>query len=449
MPQTPTKAGPTLGIRLEGGRTAFAPGDTIAGWVFRGTYTVSTEAVIKVRLFGRVKTKVIAGPSARAAAAVYRGRTTLIDEERHVQVIFQGPLHIPPAPTPEEAEHAWPFTIAIPVYTVDVLAEQGERQILPGTFTIDHAGFGVQAKGFIEYAVKAELQSTAHGSVETTDAILPITIRTASLEPPIADFRLTRHRLYGWVSSYRLLPEVGRAGLSFSQKARSLFGSLKVPTFAGHMEIDTPAVIQLEHPSPIPLRLQFVPDANVLRGSRIGDVPQKIQLLMLSMEIQAATEVSCDGSPGPWSAVSPAIMSISAWSRLALGPGTPPLYIPCAGEGPPVDVGQRVNLRIGHGGVMSKAFAQGNIHPSFATRHLKYTHRINYELRAMVAEEELKFRWGVDVTILPSAGTSEDVGYVEAVGRAADEDEPPPPPFEETWIRPPPEGDAPPQSMER
>ncbi|KAH7014722.1 hypothetical protein EDB80DRAFT_319223 [Ilyonectria destructans] len=435
MPQTSIKAGPALGIRLEGGRTAFAPGDTIAGQVFRGMHIVSTEAVIKVTLSGRVKTKVIAGPS-----AVYRGRTTLIDEERHVQVSFQGPLHIPPAPTPEEAERAWPFTIAIPMYTADVLAEQSPpaghmaRQILPGTFTMDRTGLGAQDEAFIEYAVKAELQSSAHGSVETTDAILPITIRTASLEPPIVDFQLTRHRLYGCISSYRLLPEVGRAGPSFSQKARSLLGSLKVPAFAGHMEIDTPAVIQLEHPSPIPLRFRFVPDANVLRGSRIEDVPQKIQLLMLSMEIRAATEISGDGASGPRSAVSPAVMSISAWSRVALGPGTPPLYIPCAGEGPPVDVGQRVNLRLGYSGLMSKAFAQGNIHPSFATRYLKYTHRIHYKLSAIVAEEELKFRWGVDVTILPSAGTSE---------------EHPPPPFEETWIRPPPGRDAPPQSIER
>ncbi|KAM0275132.1 hypothetical protein ACHAQH_007536 [Verticillium albo-atrum] len=319
MPQTSTKTGPALGIVLEGGRTAFAPGDTITGCIFRKTHIVSTETVIKVALFGRAKTKVIADPR----AAIYRGRNTLIDEERHVQVIFQGPLHIPPTTTPEETERTWPFTMDIPSYTALASTEQGERplQILPGTFTMDRAGFSVRVQGFIEYAIKAELQSTTtHGSIETVDAVLPITIKATSFDPPIVDFQLTRHRLYGLVSSYRLLPEVGRTGPSFSQKARSLFGSLKVPAFAGHLEIDTPAVIQLEHPSPVPIRLQFIPDANVLRGSRISDVPQKIQLQMLSMEIQAATEIKCDGGQGPWSGVSPAIVSISVWSCLAFGP---------------------------------------------------------------------------------------------------------------------------------
>ncbi|KAM0335349.1 hypothetical protein ACHAQA_000394 [Verticillium albo-atrum] len=467
MPHTLTKASSALGIHLEGGRTIFAPGDTIVGCVFRGTHIVSTEAVVKITLSGRVKTKIIAAPSTRGVANVYRGRSTLIDEDSHVQTIFQGPLHIAQASTTEESERSWLFTIAIPMYAdnVDASAEQGDvapptghipRPILPGTFAMNPAAFGAQDEGFIEYTIKAELQSTQQGSVETTNAALPITIRTASLEPPIVDFRLTRHRLYGWISSYQLLPEVGRAGPSLSQKTRTLFGSSKVPVYGGHMEVDVPSVIQLENPNPIPIQIRFVPDLKVLKGSRIDDIPQKIQLVMLSMELQDATEIRCDGAASPKAATSPTTMRISVWSCLAFGPGTPPLYIPCADEGPPTDVGQKVNLRIGYTGVMGKPFRQGKIHPCFAIRHLKYTHRVQYELRAQVAGEELKFKWENDLTILPSTDTWEDavqsgtMGWAPPAGdRAANEDEPPPPPFQEAWIRPPHSGDAPPPPLER
>ncbi|KAH6697502.1 hypothetical protein F5X68DRAFT_5097 [Plectosphaerella plurivora] len=445
MPQTTTKAGPELGIRLDGGPDSFSPGDTITGHVFRGKHIVTTEATLKVRLTGREKTKIIAGPSTRG---IYRGRTTLISEEEHLQVLFQGPLHIAQASPPEEEDRTWSFTFTIPTHVWEGSDEPGDQappprhslpQTLPGTFT-DSSGSSAQTEGFIEYAVWAELQYDDHGSTETIDAIHPITIKAVSLDPPIIDFRLTRHRQYGLVSSYRLLPEVGRAGPSFSQRARSHFGSRKVPAFAGHMEIDTPAVIQLEHPGPIPLRLQFVPDGNVLRASRIEDVTQKIQLVMLTMEIRAVMEINCDNGPGPWTSVSPTTRAMSVWSRLAFGSGTPPLYIPYATETSPVDVGEKVNLRLGYTGMMSKAFAQGTIHPSFSTRHIKYTHRIYYELQARIAEEELKMSLETDVTILPPAGTSADTGYVGSGVGVTDEEELPPPPFDETWIRPPPSG---------
>ncbi|KAM0281452.1 hypothetical protein ACHAQH_003482 [Verticillium albo-atrum] len=465
MPQTTSRANSVLGIRLENDRTTFAPGDTIVGCVFRGSHIVSTEAVVKVTLSGRVKTKVVAAPSTRGVATVYRGRSILIDQAEHVQTIFQGPLHIPPSASAEEVEREWPFTLAVPMYAanVDDLADEDEphsstqvidRQTLPGTFRMDRAGFGARDEGFVEYTIKAEMVSQKQGYLETTDVTLPITIRTASLEPPIIDFHLKRHRFYGWVSSYCLLPEISRSGPSFSQKARALFGSSKVPVFAGNMEIDTPTIIQLENMSPIPFRLQFLPDPKVLKNSPLDGVPQKIQLQTLNMEIQTVTEISCDDAASPWVAVSPNTIRISVWSCLAFGPGTRPLFIPCAGENAPVDVGQKINLRIGYTGMMGKLYPQGDIHPSFTTRHLKYSHRVNYELRAVIAGEVLKFKWESDVTILPSAGSSEGSmrsGATDWVQPPAstDEDEPPPPPFQETWIRPPFQSETPLTFMER
>lgn len=439
MPQASIKVSSALGIRLDGDRTSFGPGDTITGCVVRASHIVSTHATVTVSLAGRVKTKVIAG------ATVYRGRTTLVDEQRHTQTVFQGPLHIPPAPTPDESERTWPFTMTIPTHVEADDGDGEQPQILPGTFTMERAGFGPQDEGFIAYTIKAELQATSQGSVDSTTAILPITILTVNPGPPMADSHLIRHRLYGCVSSYRLLPEVNRSGRSFSQKARSLFSSQKVPALAGHMEIDTPAVIQLEHPDPIPLRVRFVPDANVLRDSGILGVPQTIQLLSLSMNIRPSTEVACEGAPAPWSAPSTAAMTLSAWSRVVLGPGTPPLYIPYDDDEPPVDVGLRAGLRLGRGGLMSKSFAMGNIHPFFSTRFLTYTHRVSYELHARVAEEDIKHKWAVDVTILPPAGAERASSLQTTAGREGGEtDEASPPPFDPTWDRPPPDGEAPP-----
>lgn len=459
MPPTSAKSNFALGIRLEGGRTTFAPGDTIVGCVYRWAHIVSTEAVIKIALSGKAHVQVSTDSRSRGTSAVYRGRSTLIDEKRHAQIIFQGPLHIPEVFTPE-AEQSWPFAITIPMHT-DVLMgspDQGGRasspvsvtqRDLPGTFAMDHGGFGVQDEGFVEYTVKAEMHCNKGGSAWTATAVLPIRIRSVSLEPPIVDFQLTKQRLYGSISSHRRPSMEHGAGSSLSQKAKALLNSTsKVPILAGNMEIHTPSIIQLENPNPIPLLLRFVQDSDIPGDSCGGSIP-KMQLTMFSMEIQSTTELSCDGAPRSWAVPSPATMQISVWSPLVFGASTPPLYVPCTGEDPPVDVGLKVNLRLGYTGMMGKTYSQGRIQPSFALRNLKHTHRVSYELKVMVSGEELKLRWSNDVTILsPTVETGGDAVREEADwalmtrSQTADTDEPAPPPFEETWIRPPPTGDA-------
>ncbi|KAH6661482.1 hypothetical protein EV126DRAFT_410181 [Verticillium dahliae] len=452
MPPTLEKASSMLGIRLDSNGTTFSPGSTVAGCVYRQAHIVSAEAIVKVTILGRAKTKVVAAPSIRGVATVYRGRSILVDEKDYVQTLFQGPLHIPPIASTDGIGHRWPFALTLPLQTTamggsdeqgeaDQPPERTDQQFLPASFTMNRAGFGARDEGFIEYTIKAELQSKRQGAFETVYATLPITIQINHPGPPVTDFRLTRYRLYGWISSYSLLPGISPARPTISHKAKLLFSSSKMPVFAGNLEVDTPAVIQLENPNPMPIRMQFVPDPKVMKDSPIDGIPQKLQLQALTMEIQTATEIKCDGVETSWAAISPKTLRVSVWSCLAFGPGTRPLYIPCAGDGPPIDVGRKVNLRIGRTGLMGKAYPQGDVHASFSTRHIKYSHRISYELRAVVAGEVLKFKWDSQATVLPPAndvppGDPDWLQTPEGTPYETDVDETPPPAFQDAWLCP-------------
>ncbi|KAH7375208.1 hypothetical protein B0T11DRAFT_269882 [Plectosphaerella cucumerina] len=384
MAQTALKTSLSLGIRLADQSSVFAPGDTITGHVFRGTHIVTPEAIVTVALFGRVKTKAISPLGNKSS------RQTLIDEQTSVQTIFRGPLHIPNSPSPDEVEQKWPFAIVIPAHV-------GGEQAFPGTFTTDRPGFTSNDRALIEFGVTAELQFTENGTARMVTTTLPVTIRALSLDPPIADFQHVRHRIYGWVSSSNLLP----AAPSFSMRAKMRFSSSTRPTFAGHLEVDSPTIIQLEHPDATPLRLRFVPDTKVMSSSGLYEVPGEIELTSLTMEVQATTKIGGDDADSPQATFTPSPVFMRVWSPLALGPGTPSLHIPYSTDNPALNIGELANLRMGYGGLIGKRFSQGIIYPSFAMRNINHAHRVVFNLQARISKEVLDFKWETDMDILP------------------------------------------------
>jgi hypothetical protein len=341
MGRTDPKGGQAFQIVYEGAKSpTFAPGDTIIGHCRRQLPLVSTDATIKVTLCGRTKSKITI--SSGNSTSYYRGRFTVIDEHAHLQTIFQGPIHIASG----EGARTWPFAIDIPTHCCPkrLVNAAPEKQSylpldaatiathrLPDSFEMHHSGFSSTREGFVEYFIKATLDYMHHGSRHFEHAIIPFNLTMTTNEPPITDFRLQQRRILGTVTSFKLLPDMEKTELSFSQKRQTFFNSLKVPRIGGNMEITVPRLVQIGNTSPIPIQLRFVPtpDDRFTTPDMRG-IPVKIILSSLHMEIVARSEVRCEGTFSPHEADDKMEHRVQLWPQL-LQPGQlarDPLYIP-------------------------------------------------------------------------------------------------------------------------
>ncbi|KAK4138459.1 hypothetical protein BT67DRAFT_431067 [Trichocladium antarcticum] len=446
----------------------FARGDTIVGHVRRRLPLVSTSATIKVTLCGRTKSKITIGRG-QSGNSYYRGRFAVIDETAHLQTIFQGPLHIAAG----EGARSWPFALDIPTHCAprmlanSVAKEQSFLPLdaeaiathpLPDSFNMYHSGFSSKREGFVEYFIKATMTYMFNSVHHHETAILPFRLASPSNAPPIIDFSLRQHRAFSIFSSFKLHLDTNTLGLTFTQKRQKLFGSSKVPRIGGRMEVDLPRVVQIGNPNPIPVRLRFVPDPKASSPNMCG-VPAKISVMSLRLEIVARTVVRCDGTWSPHEADDTADVPLQLWPLQPRGP----LYIPCTGEWPAVDVGREIGLRI----LSRNMIAIGDkrrtceLIPDFTTYNIKRSHHVLAELVAEAGGEMIHLKvGGWQLVVLPpargvsgfhapapgqaSASTQAGISTVQVP-------EVPPPPFDagsESWIHPPAEADAPPAFAE-
>ncbi|KAH8688449.1 hypothetical protein BGZ61DRAFT_453226 [Ilyonectria robusta] len=444
MPLTSVHSTPMLGIRLEGGQTEFAPGDTVTGCVYRQAQIVSPDASIILRLHGRTKSR-IHFSRGDLGVETYRGRFNLINTADHTQTLFQGPLHLPDG----SDEQVWPFTITLPKYvdhtTLGKVPElcswlpytggDVATRPLPSTFHQQHSGFRATIEGFVEYFLRAELNVAGQGSSDVKEAVLPLNVRTLDPNAPIADFKLMPFRSPRTLSSFRLIPGNEDVELSFSQKTKRLFGSKKVPTIKFNVEVDFPTVIQLENPNHIPFLVRLIPDweksSAVLKG-----VEQKVRLRQFTMSIMAQTEVMCEGTSAPHCADDRGELDLNIPPALA-GIASE-IYIPCSDKAPPVDIGKMINLRVGGQGRLGQVgpeISRGKLYPTFKTYNILHTHKLNWQIRVEIAKEDFIITGSAKVTLL----TPSDEGQSQKTSA-------PDPALQtsESWMEPPAEEQAPP-----
>ncbi|ROT37126.1 hypothetical protein SODALDRAFT_188857 [Sodiomyces alkalinus F11] len=465
MGRTTYKGNPALQIVTEGVTyptvPLFAPGNTIIGRVCRRAALVSTEASVQITLCGRAKSKITVrrhnAASHGTTTTHYRGRFTLIDEDAHRQTIFNGPLHV----ADSSDNQTWSFVIDIPTHCsqrklvnsvpanlsflpLDAASVAIHR--LPGTFDMDHSGWSSDREGFVEYWLEATILFIQHGKQRSETATLPIIIASANNDPPITDFGNRRYRELRVISSFRLLPNMEAAELTFQQKCQQLFGSSKVPRAAGKLELYMPRIMQLGNPSTVPLRLRFVPDKK-LSSDNMHDIPIKIVLQSLRMTLMTKTTVRCAAAFSPREASDDTEITLNIWPP---SPGQPSsiLYIPCTGEYPPIDVGAKADFRLNS---QAPRQALRKLYPRFTTYNLMHTHYFKFEIVATASGEEMKMNAFESVVILPASEARQApvAAYSAHPGSSAvqQEEEAPPPPFQprsESWIRPPAETDAPP-----
>jgi hypothetical protein len=208
------------------------------------------------------------------------------------------------------------------------------------------------------------------------------------------------------------------------------------------MEFEIPAVIQLEHPEPIPLCLRFVVDRRKTSPEVLNAAAwPKISLLRLVLEIEARTVTRDDISlTAPtsgtldltWKGDEHVInVPLRVWS--ASSDMQEPLHIPVSGghgtnaANPPLDVGRLLGIHVRRTGIVGSMFTPAALIPSCATVAFRHSHHVKVILDAEVGGKQIQCRFRRDMTIL--APSEVDQSGRDGVWRPQDEEMQPPPVF--------------------
>ncbi|KAK1763926.1 hypothetical protein QBC33DRAFT_210219 [Phialemonium atrogriseum] len=447
MSRTAASSSHFLGIRLEADQKTYAPGDTVIGCVYRKAHAVSVRASVTISVHGRsyCEIEVRESQNQQHHTRTYHRELGFFDMTRNAQRLFEGPLHI----APDSEGQVWPFAVTIPPFIdnrgiardlpscesyLPIDHEDIATQPLPPTFWSGSDGY-YTSKSFIEYYLQADLRLARDGSADVQTSTLPLHIPGFSPEPPITDFNIRRQIFFRSVTSQRLIPGMENAELSFAQKTQKLFRTSKVPHFYFELEVEIPTVIQLENPNAIPFRVRVKP-AWDQTSEIIRNLPQKVKLTSLVLELKSDTEVTCGGRFGKEHASNTHETDLQVPKALqALGRD---VFIPCTAEWPAIDIGELINFRVRSQGRIGQRLTNIYlIYPCFTTYNIKHSHRLKWKLRVTIAGEEVKVDGQAKVIVLPPSDTNPAWTA---------------PPLEtqetESWIHPPADDEAPPSFAE-
>ena len=450
MGQKFKKCRPDLAIQLVGGREKFRPGDTITGSVDRTAHIITPRALITIKLYGRSKARI--NPNTYDRDDAYDFDTSefkLFDADDTEQVIFDGPLHIEQSSGGGTGEAAaWPFAIDIPLCTDPAALRKSGSQdesfesldaagrVLPDTFGFVDSAAAAAVDALIEYWLEATLTAhSANGKSSSYTSIMPVMLSTPHPGPPISDFDVQQQKCYkrDRFRSHRLVPGCEHLPLSSTQKMQRLLHSRKVPYLSVEYEVETPAVIQLNNPTPIPFFLRAVPKW-ASTSENLKAVRQKIRIDSVKVHITSFTEAKASGFITQENQAADIQVPLCEWTPAE----DQEAHIPFLPDDPPLNIGELVNVLVGWGGRdKSKPGPGVRLFPTFTAYNMAHkNHVLKWTVRLSIAEETTELHIVKGVTILPAS----EQGWAVA----GDE---PPPPFvarAESWAKPPPEKGAPP-----
>ncbi|KAK7427769.1 hypothetical protein QQZ08_005707 [Neonectria magnoliae] len=332
------------------------------------------------------------------SSRIYRGRFNLINAPYNTQTIFEGPLHIPDG----GEEQTWPFSVVIPTYvdpsTLGVTHRHHSylpideadvaTHVLRSSFNSRQYGRRLNKEGFIEYYLRAEVRITRNRSTDTHEAILPVEVKRVDLDPPIVNFKL---KLWKFRQSF----------------------SLKI--------------------HPIPFRARVVPhwdtSSKIINGAR-----PTAKVTALSMVIVAQTEVKCVSGINTLNADTRGKLDLRIEDAMA--EVEDPIDVPCTHEGPAVDIGEILNLRIGRRGRIGKLSKNDTLNPSFKTYNIRHDHTLVWFMIVEVVGEEIRTRAVQAITIITASDDGVEIQAARALQRG------------ETWMNPSAETQAPPSFLQ-
>lgn len=460
MGRTRVKESNKLRIKHATGRMpVLSPGDTFRGSVCRELPLVRPKATLTVTLYGRVaafKTSININNNDTSSEVTHSLIFPVVDEEKNCVTLFHKiPVHaIGDGPT------LWDFAIDIPTHVdpkkfprihqsfadktyLPADASTAATHRLPSTFDLCYDRY---PEGFVEYYLKAHLINVRGGYLEEEEATFPFTVLDLPTTPPIADFKLTRRFRPAKVSSFRLLPDMDGASLSFTQRRQQLFSSDKVPQVGGNMEIDLPGVVQLDNPTSIPVKIRFVPEVETASGG-MREIPAKFELLGFDVTITSFTgfftgrEQESRVEESTTLQIWPASRSIKA-----AGVDGAPIFIPYGHECPAIDVGERTMLVMRRLQRVTDVNKKAPLRGDFVTYNIKHWHKMKFDFTFGIGGEKIKIGYTERVTLLPPSDDRVTSSGSSSQTEQTVMEEPPrlQPPRSESWIRPPDEVDAPP-----
>lgn len=418
MPPTVAISCPALGIRLEGSRSRFSPGDVIVGTIYRTSPTVAPNARLTIKLHGKSEASMILARS--MTHGDYYGQFNLIDSQATTQVLqADRPLHI--EATGEGI--SWPFALTIPTRInhesligprishrsafLPLSPEEVAVQSLPSAFR--SRGFRSGIGAFVEYVLEAELELQERGKTKISRAALPLQVQQFLTEPPITDFQLKKHSFDRRITSQRLIPGVKDSGLSFTKMAQHFISSSKLPNLSFKVHVELPTHLQVENTNYMPLRLGIEPIWSHT-SEIIHEVPQKIKLESLAMRLKPTMKVEC----GELKACDS--QEIELISSAAVRNLSEEVYMSWGTLGPTdsknrpeiefIDVGGLLDFRLGR-------YNLGRLYPSFTTYNIKHTHQLSWEIRGAFDDEKIKMAASQDVTVLPPSHLEEEMLLIE------------------------------------
>lgn len=411
MSQTRTNASADLQVDVASPPFwTFAPGDSVIGTVTRRSPIITSEAIVRVELVGRLKVKL---DDTNSNNNVHRVHKQIIKPTASsVQDVCRGPLHLPVQDERSGEDFlSWPFSLEIPTHArreigfqrapgrSDAENNNGPRPPLPGSFHSYRSSLSTDSEAFIEYYVEAHMRYKRKGHYENLKSTAPITLGRF---PGVLlhNYNLQHSLKTMCVRSQRLLPGMQNAELSLKQKTQKFFASSKVPELQFSVKFVTPAVIQLDYPTPFPLILEVNPWPEKTSPA-VQDVDHRVQLSDLKIFIRSSTLLSV---PSNFNMSS--IHQDYQYFRQDLGVGTilksleSPLAFSSQGRNEPVNIGNMFRLILRERGLAGKRPTL-KIWPSFSTACIEHTHALEIEAYFSVVGELCKVEARSNLTILP------------------------------------------------
>ncbi|KAK8080691.1 hypothetical protein PG997_008509 [Apiospora hydei] len=296
MPRHTLKSQAGMNIDFTDFQSVYAPGDTVRGHVSCGRAffpqkpggDAAPPTEVRIRLFGRAKTKVVR--KGNNTTETYRGRAVLFDQSH---VVSQGAVAGPAR---------FPFAITIPLTSQPNFASRGDdwhreksetvtqhqqhqqqtttttgdghrqgfylsssqddvtKHDLPSVYYfISKSGWsGSKFEAYIEYVLEACLGCPGAKSIT---AHFPLFIRKRSTAQPIggSDYKFGIRESTRLLRTEMLLAENAERKMTFRERQRRFWNPSKTPKYTYAVKVVYPTVIQLEHPDPVPFKIYIVP----------------------------------------------------------------------------------------------------------------------------------------------------------------------------------------------
>ncbi|RKL04563.1 hypothetical protein BFJ68_g10956 [Fusarium oxysporum] len=277
---------------------------------------------------------------------------------------------------------------------------------------------------------------TVQGQTEVLEATFPFKVINMTLDSPIADFRVERHRHQCIVSSHRLIPGMQDVKVSWKDKIKQSLHGSKNPTLAFDLFVEVPKVVQLDNPTPIPFRLLVSPNWEETSDT-IQDVAQDVNFVSVRICIVTITTILCHAG-----LQIPESTEIDLGLNQAIKQRGNTIRIPFTTDWQPIDIGEMIKLRIGlqnTGFPQQWTSVQSEFTHSFRMYNIRVSHQLEWSVQGEIAGEKFKAAGTSDLLVLKTTDDrqqeSQDVVLEAGEGIPLCRDS--------SWIRPPAEEQLP------